>query len=76
MNMVDAMMNRPLIASRKTVLRHRQRNSTHKERSHQALSPSGWSSPKRLRLHSPTRAMKTERKSFFLTQIIGWLPFS
>jgi hypothetical protein len=34
MNMGDAMMNRPLIASRETVLRHRQRNSTHKERSH------------------------------------------
>jgi hypothetical protein len=28
MNMGDAMMNRPLIARRKTVLRHRQRNST------------------------------------------------
>ena len=30
--MGDAMMNRPLIARRKTVLRHRQRNSTRKQR--------------------------------------------
>ena len=33
MNMGDAMMNRPLMACRETVLRHRQRNSTCKQRS-------------------------------------------
>jgi hypothetical protein len=32
MNMGDAMMNRPIIAGRETVLRHRQRNSTCKQR--------------------------------------------
>jgi hypothetical protein len=34
MNMGDAMMNRPIIARRETVLRHRQRNSTRQQRSH------------------------------------------
>jgi hypothetical protein len=34
MNMGDAMMNRPIFARRKTVLRHRQRNSPRKQRSH------------------------------------------
>jgi len=34
MNMGDAMMNRPIIARRETVLRHRQRNSARKQRSH------------------------------------------
>ena len=32
-SMGDAMMNRPLIARRDTVLRHRRRNSTRKQRS-------------------------------------------
>jgi hypothetical protein len=34
MPMGDAMMNRPIIARRETVLRHRRRNSTRKQRSH------------------------------------------
>jgi hypothetical protein len=38
MPMGDAMMNRPIIARRETVLRHRGRNSTRKQRSHKRES--------------------------------------
>jgi len=57
MDMGDAMMNRPLIARRKTVLRHRQRNSTRKQRCQKRDNPQGGHLHILcLRLHSPRRA--------------------
>ena len=55
MSMGDAMMNRPLIASLETVLRHRQRN-TRKQRSQKRDNLQGAHLHTPLSLNSPRRA--------------------
>jgi hypothetical protein len=53
MNVGDAMMNRPIIARRETVLRQRQRSSTRDQRGHncECLQRSHVRTPKTQRLH-------------------------
>jgi hypothetical protein len=53
MNMGDAMMNRPIIARRETVLRHRQRSGTSEERGNNRESFQGGHHHSPKRLHSP-----------------------
>jgi hypothetical protein len=68
MNMGDAMMNRPIFARRKTVLRHRQRNSTRKQRSHkrETFQDGHDHPPKRIRLHSSV-ALEHRCEALFTT---------
>jgi hypothetical protein len=68
MPMGDAMMNRPIIARRETVLRHRGRNSTRKQRSHkrETFQDGHDYPPKRARLHSPV-ALEHRREAPFTT---------
>jgi hypothetical protein len=58
--MGDAMMNRPIIARRETVLRHRGRNSTRKQRSHKRETfQDGHDYPPKLRTPSLTCSFRT-----------------
>src|SRR5262249_1307847 len=74
----SAASHRVFAARCRTILRQRQRSPTRQQRGHNRERLQGCQVRTRSthNAYSPTPAMKTERESVFLTQIIGWFPFS